>query len=149
MVRSCDSAVFGQPNMRHAISIGPLTLVGTDQSLSPSMFEPHHDRYEAIKVLALVMGSRDVTVTVPLSERDSVFLLYDPDARGDRNGFPVSEADAQVGFEACPGTEPQYNGGLLATDPGCIDLDIVIEGSRLVSGSFPLGVRGSCSTQHG
>ena len=143
--RTCDSAVFGQPNMRHAVRIGPLTLLGTARALAPSTFEPHQDRYAAIKVLALVTGSDDVTVTVPLSERDSLFLLYDPAARGNRHGFLVAAADAQVRFEACGGSEPQYNGGFLATESGCAQLEVSSEGSGLVRGWINLGGRSPCS----
>ena len=27
-IRTCDSAVFGEPNLKNAVSIGPLMLVG-------------------------------------------------------------------------------------------------------------------------
>jgi hypothetical protein len=131
--------------MRDVVRIGPLILVGTAQPLPPSTFEPHLGRYTAIKVLALVTGSDEVTVTVPLSERDSLFLLYDPDARGNRHGFPVAAGAAQVGFEACGGTEPQYNGGFLATEPGCAALEVGSEGSGLVRGWINLGARSPCS----
>jgi hypothetical protein len=130
--------------MRHAVSIGPLTLIGTDQTLSPGAFEPHHGRYSAIKVLALVSGASDVTVTVTLSVRDSLFLLYDPAARGNEDGFRVSDGDAQVRFEACPGSEPRYDGGFLLTEAGCVELDVESDGSGVIVGSFPIGNRASC-----
>jgi hypothetical protein len=148
-VRTCDSAVFGQPNMRDSVRIGPLTLVGTAQALSPSTFEPHQGRYAAIKVLALVTGPDDVTVTVPLSERDSLFLLYDPGARGNRHGFLVAAGDAQVRFEACGEIEPQYNGVFLATEPGCAQLEVSSEGSGLTRGWINLGGRSPCRNERG
>jgi hypothetical protein len=122
--RTCASAVSGRPSMRRAIHIGPLALIGTDQRLSGTTFESHHGRYRAIKVLAVLRGSHDVVVTVPLPQRESVFLLYDPAARGNRYGFRLSEADAQVRFEACANAEPQYAGGLLMTEPACVSLDV-------------------------
>jgi hypothetical protein len=120
-------------------------LIGTDQRLSGTTFESHHDRYRAIKVLAVLRGLHDVVVTVPLPQRESVFLLYDPAARGNRYGFRLSEADAQVRFEACANAEPQYVGGLLMTEPACVSLDVHVEGEGLLSGSFPVGTRDRCA----
>jgi hypothetical protein len=39
-VRECDTAVFGDPNMKNAITIGPLVLVGIAQAanLPPGAF---------------------------------------------------------------------------------------------------------------
>ena len=143
-VRTCDSAVSGTPNMRHAVNIGPLTLIGTTQRLSPSTFQPHDGRYAAIKILAIVTSSTDVTVTVPLRERASEFLLYDPAVRGNRDGFTIAEADAQVRLDACPGPYPKYNGGLLLKQPGCVELEVESKEWGLVTGSFPVGTRSPC-----
>jgi hypothetical protein len=143
--RTCDSAVSGDVNMPRAVHIGPLALIGTGQRLAATTFEPHHDRYAAIKVLAVLHGRRDVVVTVPLSQRESVFLLYNPTARGNRHGFRVADADAQVRFQACPGPAPQYVGGLLVTRPGCVSLDVDVEGVGLLTGSFPIGTRARCA----
>jgi hypothetical protein len=92
----------------------------------------------------VLRGSHDVVVTVPLPQRASVFLLYDPAARGNRYGFPLAEADAQVRFQACAGTEPQYVGGFLMTEPACVSLDVHVDGEGLRSGSFPVGTRDRC-----
>lgn len=143
-VRTCDSAVSITPNMRHAVNIGPLTLIGTTQRLPPSTFRSHEGRYTAIKILALVTSSTDVTVTVPLRERESEFLLYNPAVRGNSHGFMIAEADAQVRFDACPGPYPRYNGGLLLKRPGCVELEVESKGWGLVTGSFPVGTRSPC-----
>ncbi len=145
LVRTCDSAVFGQPNMRRAVRIGPLTLVGTGRRLSSSTFEPHQGRYTAIKALAVVAGSDEVTGTVPLSERDSLFLLFDPSARGNRYGFPVAAGDAQIRFDACAGRQPQYNGGFLATERGCTELEVGSEATGLATGWINLGGTTPCA----
>jgi hypothetical protein len=87
-IRGCGSAVFGEPNMKNAISIGPLVLVGIPQAAAESrrVFGPHEGRYYAIKVLAVVNGSHDVTVSVAENQRGSVALLYDPNARANKAG---------------------------------------------------------------
>jgi hypothetical protein len=125
-VRNCASAVFGEPNIENAVLIGPLMLVGIPQAakLPSRAFKPHEGRYSAIKVLAVVTGSSDVSVTVPAGQRDWVSLLYDPTARATRNGFLFSAGDPRATFKTCPGGEPQYNGGFIATKPGCVRLDV-------------------------
>jgi type VI secretion system secreted protein Hcp len=107
-VRTCDSAVFADPNMKNAVVYGPLLLVGIPEAanLPQRAFEPHGDRYGAIKLLAVVRGPHDVTVTIPMGQRDSVSLLYDPDARANEHGFLFAAGDARVTFEACSEREP-------------------------------------------
>jgi hypothetical protein len=145
--RRCNTAVFGDINMQNAVAIGPLVLVGIPQAakLPLRAFTPHEGRYGAIKLLAVVQGSSDVTVTVPESERDSVRLLYDPDARANKHGFLLSAGDARVTFQACRGTAPQYNGGFIATAPTCLDLEVQSAGSSF-SGSVSLGAGDACLT---
>jgi hypothetical protein len=144
-VRECDTAVFGDPNMKNAVTIGSLVLVGIPQAadLPPRAFKPHEGRYSAIKVLAVVKGSNDVTVTVPRSQRDSVSLLYDPGARANKNGFLFSTGDSRVTFEACTGMEPQYNGGFIATRPSCVSLKVQSKAASTL-GWISLGAGRSC-----
>jgi hypothetical protein len=145
--RDCDSAVFGDVNTRNAATIGPLMLVGIPQAahLPLRAFKPHEGRYGAIKLLAVVNGSSDVTVTVPESKRDSVRLLYDPEARANKHGFLLSAGDARVTFQACRGAAPQYNGGFIATAPSCLNLEVQSAGSPS-SGWVSLGVGDACPT---
>jgi hypothetical protein len=147
LVRNCASAVFGEPNSENAVSLGPLMLVGIPQAarLSSRAFKPHDGRYSAIKVLAVVMGPNDVTVTVPSSQRHWVSLLYDPTARATRNGFLLSAGDPRVTFKTCQGGEPQYNGGFIATKPGCVRLEIESRTSS-TSDWISLGAGDSCPT---
>jgi hypothetical protein len=146
-VRDCVTAVFGEPNLKNSDAIGPLVLVGIPQAakLPPRSFEPHDGRYGAVKMLAVVRGSDDVTVTVASSQRDTVSLLYDPDVRANRNGFLFSAGDRSVTFEACPGSnpEPQYNGGFIATQPGCVTLDVTTDTSS-TTGWVSIGAGRSC-----
>jgi hypothetical protein len=143
-VRGCDSAVFGHPNMQNAISIGPLALVGIPQArlLPPRAFRPHHGRYGAIKVLAVVKGREDVTVTVARNDRRTIALLYDLNARANKNGFLFSSGDYHVTFEACGDTSLNYNGGFIARRPTCATLQVETVTSSQ-SGSLTVG-DGSC-----
>jgi hypothetical protein len=144
-IRGCGSAVFGEPNMKNAISIGPLVLVGIPQAAAESrrVFGPHEGRYYAIKVLAVVNGSHNVTVSVAENQRGSVALLYDPNARANKDGFLFSAGDPSVTFGACPETDSTYNGGFIAKHPICVILDVQSKESSL-SGSIPLGAGSSC-----
>lgn len=122
-------------------------LVGIPQAarLPSRAFKPREGRYSAIKVLAVVMGSNDVTVTVPISQRHWVSLLYDPTARATRNGFLLSAGDPRVTFKTCQGGKPQYNGGFIATKPGCVRLEIESRTSS-TSDWISLGASDSCPT---
>jgi hypothetical protein len=144
-IRECDTAVFGDPNMKNAVRIGPLVLVGIPQAakLSPRAFKPHEGRYGAIKLLAIVEESSDLTLTVPRSQRDSVSLLYNEGARANKNGFLFSAGDPRVTFQACPGMEPQYNGGFIATRPSCVSLEVQSKAAT-TSGRISLGAGRSC-----
>jgi hypothetical protein len=144
-IRECGSAALGEPNMKNAVTIGPLVLVGIPQAAVESrrVFGPHKGRYYAVKVLAVVMGTDDVTVSVSENQRGSVALLYDPDARANKNGFLFSAGDPSVRFGACPGGDWGYPGGFIAKHPICVTLDVQTKDSS-VSGSIPLGVGRSC-----
>lgn len=145
LIRVCESAVIGQPNMNNAFTIGPLVMVGIPRAESSRVFKPHEGRYAGIKLLAVVNGSDDVTVSVSENQRGSVALLYDPEARATKNGYLFSAGDPRVTFKACPGTEAQYNGGFIAKRPICVSLDVQSEESSL-AGSIPLGMAASCPT---
>jgi len=70
-------------------------------------------------------------------------LLYDPNARTNKNGFLFSAGDPSVRFGACPGGDRGCPGGFIAKHPICVTLDVQTRDSSL-SGSIPLGVGGSC-----
>ena len=142
-VRGCETAVFGEPNMENAFKIGPLVLVGIPQAESSRVFKPHEGRYVGIKLLAVVNGLDDVTVSLSESQRESVALLYDPKARANKNGYLFSAGDSRVLFTACPRTGAQYNGGFIAKHPICVSLDVLSEGFSLTR-SIPLGMAASC-----
>ncbi len=146
-MRDCASAVFGEPNIENAVSLGPLMLVGIPQAarLPSRAFKPHEGRYSAIKVLAVVMGSNDVTATVPSSQRIGFPSSTIPTARATRNGFLLSAGDPRVTFKTCQGGEPQYNGGFIATKPGCVRLEIESRTSS-TSDWISLGAGDSCPT---
>ena len=51
-------------------------------------------------------------------------LLYDPNARANKNGFLFSAGDPSVRFGACPGADWAYPGGFIAKHPICLTLDV-------------------------
>jgi hypothetical protein len=143
--RACDSAVVGDVNTTNATRVGPLVLVGVSEAarLPRSAFRSRRGRYSAIKILAVVTGSSDVTVTVPPDQRDSVLLLYDPAARANRYGFLPSQGEPSVTFDACAGTKPQYNGGFIALKPICARVDVTSAGETRVEW-ISLGAGAAC-----
>ena len=144
-VRECGSAAHGEPNLKNAVTIGPLALVGVPQAATESrrVFGPHEGRYYAVKVLAVINGSHDVTVSVSENQRRSVALLYDPNARANKKGFLFSAGDPSVRFGACPEADVAYPGGFIAKHPICVMLHVQSKESSL-SGSIALGVSGPC-----
>jgi hypothetical protein len=148
LTRGCDSAVFGDPNLENATRVGPLALVGIGEAatLPPRAFRERNGRFQAIKILAVVMGSKDVIVTLPTSQRAHVALLYDPRAKGNKYGFPFSAGDFRVTFRACPPNDAQYNGGFMAKLPICVRLEVESGGAELTPGWLSLGAGFPCHT---
>src|SRR4029453_1463922 len=118
-IRGCGSAALGEPNMKNAVTIGPLVLVGIPQAAVESrrVFGPHEGRYYAVKVLAVVRGTDDVTVSVSEDQRGSVALLYDPNARANQNGFLFSAGGPRVRVGGRPRGGRGGPWGLLAHAP--------------------------------
>lgn len=143
-IRDCGSAVFGEPNMKNAIRIGPLALAGAHSArkLPLRAFQQHRGRYGAIKVVAVITGDQDVTVTVPSSQRRILTLLYDPNAQANKYGFLFSAGDPRVTFEACSDVDMNYNGGFIAKQPICAKLQVQTATSSDTA-TLALG-RGSC-----
>ena len=48
LIRGCESAVIGEPNMENAFTIGALVLVGIPQAESSRVFKPHEGRYAGL-----------------------------------------------------------------------------------------------------
>ena len=83
--------MVGSPNMKNAIGVGPLALVGVHEAgrATAADFISRHGRYFAFKLLAVVGGSRDVTVAVSKEQRGQFTLLYDASCRGDQERLPI------------------------------------------------------------
>jgi len=81
-------------------------------------------------------------VTVPTEKRGHFALLYDPNARANKYGYPFSAGSPQVTFAACPGTQAQDNGGFIANRPMCASLQVRTETSSDTA-SLTIG-EGSC-----
>jgi hypothetical protein len=99
-------------------------------------------------------AGHEVTVVVPPSERKRVSLDYDG---FEGNHFPprLSDGVPVVRFIACRGDEKtfspthslrretQFNGGIIARWPSCVDLDVFIDGRETPQRTtIPFGARG-------
>jgi hypothetical protein len=113
--------------MKNAIGVGPLALVGVQEAARATSadFMSRHGRYFAFKLLAVVSGSRGVTVAVSKEQRGQFTLLYDPRAAATKDGFRFAAGNPVVTFKAC-GRGTQYNGGFLARRPGCLTLEVQV-----------------------
>jgi hypothetical protein len=143
--RTCGSDVYGNlgRNWREAATVvGPLALVYLSiyADATARTFGARGDRYLSLKLLAVVDPGGDVTVTVPISLRQRLGLLYDPSAFKMTGRYRVVEGEPAVRFRPCDiHRATQFNGGLIAAGPGCYALSVRVEGGPSRSFRFPLG----------
>ena len=135
-VRDCSSSVGADlPSdwQRYTVAAGPLTLYYWNASTltDPVRFTARAPgRYEPIKILALVSGPATVTLSVPLTERGRVALVYGPASEW-RKTMRISDGHAATNFEGCPGSdsdETQFNGGFVVGGTQCATFDVHVEG---------------------
>jgi hypothetical protein len=89
-----------------------------------------------LKTLAVVRGTRAVTLSVPRSERKRLHLRYGGGAQ-------------TVTFRPCTRPARQwsyYPGGFTYSERGCYAVDLRIEGMRPLRRHIPLGVGARCSS---
>lgn len=119
-IRDCGSSVYGEmsPDWRaKATVVGPVAFV-TWFSADPAWLDsisPRPDGRRFIKVLAVVDGGKQVTISLPDSEPSNVALAY-------------TDHDApSVTFIGCE-RETQFNGGFMITGPQCVPVQVHFDG---------------------
>lgn len=150
IVRSCDTRVEGRlaPDWRRkSVIAGPLAFAYGRE------LGRHENRAQLVdeKMLVVLRARHEATVVVAPSERGRVSLDYD---FGKRNHFPLrlSDGAGAVQFIACRGDEKtyspsyslrretQFNGGIIAHWPSCVELDVFIDGRDTpVRSTIPFG----------
>ncbi|MGH8937227.1 MAG: hypothetical protein ACRDXD_13370 [Acidimicrobiia bacterium] len=133
LVNTCERAISGGPgtgNWReNAVVQGSLAFIGladSDPRKWVALDRPHQGRYEAIKSPVTLEAGATVTVVVPDSERTSLALLYDPEARGS-GMYSVEEGQGAVTFQACEGRETAWAGGFVVAGRRCTTIDLYFE----------------------
>jgi hypothetical protein len=159
LIRDCShSFEAGLRGME--LSAGPLTLsVQPLKPLGPERFAPIKSRpitYRMIKIVAVLENGTTATLTVPVSERRNVALIYR--TQSPINGAParVTEGDAAVTFRACtdaeyverygkPGSATQFGGGFVVAGARCASVIVRVEGRpELLTLRVPFGA--SCTS---
>ena len=150
-LRRCGTRIgtgYGAPGSDIPIlHIGPIALLAMDfewtADLSDFYYTPDADGgYPGIKYVLVVDGDASGPVSLQIIEedRDTVGLVYDPD----RNvPMTLGESDHTVKFEGCSGSDTQFNGGFIVTEPTCVDLVVIEEGAPALekwTASIPFGV---------
>jgi len=129
-VRACDDSVFGElgPGWRKdSVVIGPISFLGLRgyRHGPDRFFQSRNGRYRALKVLAVVTGDREVTVSIADRNTDQVRMKYDPSAWGDRTLYPLEAGDTTTVFGPClPHRPTQFNSAFLVTGRACATLEI-------------------------
>jgi hypothetical protein len=146
--RTCETSVSGQlskGDVRRAVEVGPLALVWLrDAALDRGAFRPRHGRYAGFKVLAVVRGKAEVTLTVPRPNRPYVSLLYNPSKWTDNNLYRVEDGDHRVTFEPCDSPSTQFNGGFVAAGPRCALISVQVGPGRAAGVWVSFGAGRTC-----
>jgi hypothetical protein len=138
VVRSCGTRVEGRlaPGWRRlSVAAGPLTF-----AYAQTLDQPDDRRgFVDEKMLVVLKAGHEATVTVTASEQGEVALDYDS-FEGTHSPPRLSDGVSTVRFIACRGDEKpftrthslrretQFNGGIIARRPSCVDLDAFIDG---------------------
>jgi hypothetical protein len=156
LIRDCSRSLQSDlPETR--ISAGPLTLAVIEPlaTLGPERFAPISRRpitYRSIKILAVLQSGTTATLTVPVSERRNVALLYRLREPVHRSPARVTEGDAAVTFKACTegefvegagtgGPTTVWGGGFVVAGARCASLILRVEGrSEPLTLRVPFGV---------
>lgn len=149
-IRTCDSRVGSGYDYDNAeipiLFLGPIAFLGIDfwwtSNQTHDYFKGDPEKpHEGIKFAVVVDGSAEgpVTVTIPEDNRHNVGLIYDPTIR-----LPtVARTDHTVKFEVCEGIHAGFEGGFIVTEPTCMTLLVVDEGSensKEWTATIPFGV---------
>ena len=131
-VRACGSHVSGvlEDGWReNSVVVGPFAFASLQQLAdlrNASEFDRHDGGFPSHKILVVLRPGAVVTVVVPEHERNNLGLLYDPQDWGD-NLYEISDGDAATTFVACSSAvDTQFNGGLVAAGPRCVELDLLV-----------------------
>lgn len=132
LVRTCESSVYGDLGRgwrEREISSGPVSFVGASgYADDPArVLSAPGDRATVQKVLIVVRRDRPAEISV---RHPDAALFYDPTRWRDRNVVPFILGDPRVRFEPCGGDqrETQFNGGFLVRGPGCVPVEVRVDG---------------------
>lgn len=135
LVRGCSSSVWGRLGsdwQRFGVTAGPLTFYNGARTSFPSGPTTR-------KLLILIEGKHEVTVSVPESLVGSVALFYDP-AVALAQEMTLEQGEEEVTFIGCgPGESPhgkdgptQFAGSVLVPTLKCISLRVESEGDAWI-----------------
>jgi hypothetical protein len=148
--RHCDVTSSSPPFRSTArdLVVGPLRVVAFlgefAQAKERDVYAPGPHGEKVLKAAVNIVGGRDVTITVPRSERRRLALDYGPGGSNDA----VAEGRPAIRFEACPRGDRTtgYAGGWIYSGPWkrCVPLDFRVQGRRgKIRRRVPLGA-GRC-----
>jgi hypothetical protein len=150
-VRTCSTQPLGVSIPRSyplsSATIGPLSLYsfgvlhrhGRSSSVPASRFaEVRPGRYRIARLWAVLPPAREVTLTVPRSERRVLSLAYDPELwshKGWDGAARIADGAWAVTFRGCPRKDAQgnpplivFDGGLVSAGARCARLRVRVRG---------------------
>jgi hypothetical protein len=134
LIRDCSRSFSSTGVPETQVSAGPLTLAFFEAVAEPGRFAPikRPSTYRSIKILALLPSGTTATLSVPVSERRHVALLYRRPILRQGEPVRVSDGDAAVTFKAC--TEGEFVDGVGTAGPTTIfGGGFVVAGARCAS----------------
>jgi len=138
------------------LSIGPISLLDLDFEWTAGRQAADFGRnpdgdYVPMKFVLVVSQDAEgpVVVSIADDDRDHAGLVYDvpgrfptPDQEPYEHPSSLAETDHTMKFEVCD-LDAQYNGGIVVTEPTCLDLFVIDEGlesDNEWTASIPWGV---------
>ncbi len=135
--RTCETAIYSQPHKEGAWREGELVRFLDPESSLPSASDDHFvpddaGEYEVFKLVLVVNGRASAPIHLRVGGDDGSWagLSY-----GDGETFravrlsPTEVAGVTL-IEACAEQDTQYNGGVVASRPGCIHVTATAGGQR-------------------
>lgn len=150
--RGCGTKVGAQlPEgwRENAISVGPVSFYAAreygDSSQASNFQANEAGLYPAIKMLVVLEGDDPVEVAVAGSSVGALSLLYDRTTSTipADNHYELTAGDSAVRFLPCThlrGEPTQYNGAFIVAGPGCVEIEVRVEGTEETRVRIPLGV---------
>lgn len=129
-VRGCDESIGtvktdeSPDYLERSVRVGPAILedAATLWEITAELGPDSDNRYLAIKIPLTVAAGETVTIAIGSSSLDWASLMYDPASFRSTGRYDLAEGTEAMTFVACDEGDTFFNGGVIVTSPGCLEL---------------------------